>query len=112
MLSNQWFYQLADRLKGVEKIRIVVGLNVDRTTVEHINTVRSQTDLDFNSHQHTREASIETVIAEVDASSDDYNIEFGINKFIEYLTTDCERCDEDKASGGRRASGNRKSYRP
>jgi len=94
------FHQLADSLEGVEKIRILVGLNVDRTTVELIDTVRLQTDLDFNSHKHTREASMEAVIAEVDASSDDYNTEFGIGKFIEYLTTDCEHCGEDKASGG------------
>ncbi len=94
------FHQLADSLEGVEKIRILVGLNVDRTTVELIDTVRLQTDLDFNSHKHTREASMEAVIAEVDASSDDYNTEFGIRKFIEYLTTDCEHCGEDKASGG------------
>ena len=94
------FYQLADSLESVEKIRILVGLNVDPKTFELIDTVRSQTNLDFNSHKDTRNAAMEAVVTEIDASSDEYNTEFGIKKFIEYLTTDCNNQEVDKANGG------------
>jgi len=94
------FYQLADSLESVEKIRILVGLNVDRKTFELIDSVRSQTNLDFNSHKDTRNAAMETVVTEIDASKDEYNTEFGIKKFIEYLTTDCINPEEDKTKGG------------
>ena len=94
------FHQLADSLEGVEKIRILVGLNVDRKTFELIDTVRSDGNLDFRSHSKTRKAAMEAVVAEVDASSDQFNTEFGIKKFIEFLTTDCPNPDEDKANGG------------
>ena len=94
------FYQLAESLESIEKIRILVGLNVDRKTFELIDTVRTQTKLDFNSHKDTRNAAMEAVVTEIDASSDEYNTEFGIKKFIEYLTTDCINPEEDKANGG------------
>lgn len=72
------FYHLADSLKSVENIRILVGLNVDRKTFEPIDTVRTQTKLDFNSHKDTRNAAMEAVVTEIDASSDEYNTEFGV----------------------------------
>ncbi len=94
------FYQLADSLEGVEKIRILVGLNVDRKTFELIDTVRPQTNIDFNSHKDTRNAAMEAVVTEIDASSDDFLTEYGIKKFIEFLSTHCPNPDEDKANGG------------
>ncbi|MEK0337757.1 MAG: phospholipase D-like domain-containing protein, partial [Nitrosopumilus sp.] len=94
------FYQLADSLASVDKIRILVGLNVDQKTFELIDTVRSQTNLDFNSHKDTRNAAMEAVVTEIDASRDEFKTEYGINKFIEYLTTDCVNPEEDKTHGG------------
>ena len=94
------FYQLADSLESVGKIRILIGLNVDQKTFELIDTVRSQTNLDFSSHNDTRNAAMEAVVTEIDASKDEFNTEFGIKKFIEYLTTDCANPIEDKTNGG------------
>ena len=65
------FHQLADSLESVEKIRILVGLNVDRKTFELIDTVRSQTNIDFTSHKDTSNAAMEAAVTEIDASSDE-----------------------------------------
>ncbi len=94
------FYQLADSLESVEKIRILVGLNVDQKTFELIDTVRTQTNIDFNSHKDTRNAAMEAAVTEIDASGDDYLTEYGIKKFIKFLTTDCSNPEEDIANGG------------
>ena len=94
------FHQLAESLEGVEKIRILVGLNVDQKTFQLIDTVRTQTNLDFNSHKDTRNAAMEAAVTEIDASSDDFLTEYGIKKFIEFLSTDCSNPDEDTANGG------------
>ena len=75
-------HQLADSLESVEKIRILVGLNVDQKTFELIDTVRTQTNIDFNSHKNTRTAAMEAAVTEIDASGDDYLTEYGIKKFI------------------------------
>ena len=94
------FHQLADSLESVEKIRILVGLNVDQKTFELIDTVRSQTNIDFTSHKDTSNAAMEAAVTEIDASSDDFLTEYGIKKFIEFLSTDCPNPEEDKANGG------------
>ena len=94
------FHQLADSLESVEKIRILVGLNVDQKTFELIDTVRTQTNIDFNSHKDTRNAAMEAAVTEIDASGDDYLTEYGIKKFIKFLTTDCSNPEEDIANGG------------
>ena len=94
------FYRISDSLKDVGKIRILVGLNVDRKTFELIDTVRSQTSLDFSSHKITRNAAMESVVSEVESSSDEFNTELGIKKFIEFLTTDCFSPEEDIENGG------------
>ena len=94
------FHQLADSLESVEKIRILVGLNVDQKTFELIDTVRIQTNIDFTSHKDTSNAAMEAAVTEIDASSDDFLTEYGIKKFIEFLSTDCPNPEEDKANGG------------
>ena len=94
------FYQLSDSLESVEKIRILVGLNVDQKTFELIDTVNTQTNIDFNSHKDTRNAAMEAAVTEIDASSDNFLTEYGIKKFIEFLSTDCSNPDEDKSNGG------------
>lgn len=94
------FNRLAESLESVDKIRILVGLNVDQRTFQVIDTVKKQTNLDFNSHKDTRNAAMEAAVTELDASSDDYTTEIGIKKFIEFLTTDCADVEEDVKNGG------------
>ena len=94
------FHQLGDSLESVEKIRILVGFNVDKKAFELIDRVRFQTSIDFNSHKDTRNAAMEAVITEIDASGDDFLTEYGIKKFIKFLSANCPNPKEDIAHGG------------
>jgi len=102
------FHRLYDALDGIEKIRVLVGLNVDRATYEIIEATRSSGELDFESHSNTKRFFSQSTIAEMDNSEDSYNVEAGIKKFLEFLTSDCRTKDEDIARGG---NGKRLEFR-
>jgi len=51
------FHRLYDALEEIEKIRILVGLNVDRKAYEVIEDARSSGELDFESHSNTKRSS-------------------------------------------------------
>jgi len=48
------FHQLCESFESIDKIRILVGLNVDRRTYEIIESVRSRGEFDFESHSRTK----------------------------------------------------------
>ena len=79
------FYNLQESFTSIDKVRILVGLNVDRKAFEIIDTHRSQSSLDFESHKRTKEIYSETVTAEMDHSPDNFETEQGVKKFIEFL---------------------------
>ncbi len=79
------FYKLHESFASIDKIRILVGLNVDRKTVEIIDAYHSQAKLDFESHKRTKEIFSETVTMEMDNSPDSFETELGVRKFIEFL---------------------------
>ena len=83
------FHRLYDALEEIQKIRILVGLNVDRKAYEVIEDARSTGELDFESHSNTKRLFSETTVAEMDNSEDSYNVETGIKKFLEFMTADC-----------------------
>lgn len=74
-----------ESLEPIEKIRILVGLNVDRKSFEFIDAVRMQREFDFESHKRTKEIFAESLIVEMDHSPDTYETELGVRKFIEFL---------------------------
>ena len=94
------FYRLYDALEGIDKIRILVGLGIDRGAIEIIETVRSNDQFDFESHSNTKRLFSQRTVQEMDDSEDSYNVELGIRKFIEFLTADCKNKEEDIARGG------------
>ncbi|MFQ5610981.1 MAG: hypothetical protein ACE5H9_02500, partial [Anaerolineae bacterium] len=47
------FHLLYESFEQIEKIRILVGLNVDRKTFEIIDHAQGQLQLNFESHQQT-----------------------------------------------------------
>lgn len=94
------FHRLYDSLESIDKIRILVGLNVDQETYYIIEQSRSQTQLDFRPHKKTKELFIQQTTDEFDNSDDNYDIETGVKKFLEFLTTDCPNKDKDIADGG------------
>lgn len=79
------FHLLYDAFEPIEKIRIVIGLNIDRQAFEIIESVRKQRNFDFESHKRTKEFYSDKVVSDLENSEDSYQVELGIRKFIEFL---------------------------
>lgn len=94
------FFKLYDALEPVDKIRILVGLKVDRPAFELIHVATRQNESDFCSPSKTKKSLKEQTILEIENSEDSYNVELGVRKFIEFLTTDCPNKEADIARGG------------
>lgn len=75
------FYRLYKEFEQIEKIRILVGLNADNKTVELINSAKNQ----IKSESETKEEMSAYIINEIYNSEDSYNVDLGVNKFIEYI---------------------------
>lgn len=95
------FYQLYESLEPVEKIRILVGLNVDRETYDIMQYHEQLGMLDFESHQRTKRQFQQNLKTEIETSNEnDNHLEIGIKKFIEFLKTELENQEQDKSTGG------------
>jgi len=68
------FHHLHEALESVEKIPILVGLNVDWLTFEIVYSHRRLTGFDFESHQQTRENFSDNVSKELELSPDSYDV--------------------------------------
>lgn len=83
------FHLLQDDFEPIEKIRILVGLNVDRMTRESLvlASVREnqQLGLDFSTAQKTKDDFAQSVVTEMNHSEDRYEVEVGVRRFVEYL---------------------------
>jgi hypothetical protein len=99
------FYRLCESFETIEKIRILVGLNVDQKTYEIIEETRSGGEFDFESHSRTKHMFSEQTASEMDESEDSYETEIGIRKFLEFLTADCSNKEQDMANGGNGKDG-------
>jgi len=94
------FHRLYDVFEEIEKIRVLVGLSVDRRTYEILEAVQTSKELDFESHSNTKRLFSQRTVVEMDDSADSYNVEVGIKKFLEFLASDCTNREEDIARGG------------
>jgi HKD family nuclease len=91
------FYQLYDALETVDQVRILVGLTVDQKAFELIEiaqiqgakfqTDQAQISLDFESHKRTKILVQNQIVVEITQAQDSYEIELGIQKFIEFIRT-------------------------
>ncbi len=79
------FHLLYDAFENIEKIRILVGLNVDRRSFEIIEEATSQFVMNFESAQQTQESFAQTLTKEMEEAPDSYNTELGVKKFIDYM---------------------------
>ena len=69
----------------VEKIRILVGINANRQTLDLIEQAK-QNQMSFTfSHKEIHDQYATQVIDEMDNSEDDVNVEIGVQKFIEFI---------------------------
>jgi len=94
------FYRLYEALEDVEKIRVLVGLSVDARMIDMMEAAIRQRELDFESSKNTKDAFSNALVNEMEGSSDDYEVEMGVQKFIEFLTTDCRHREKDMERGG------------
>jgi len=78
------FFRLYQSFESIEKIRILVGLNIDKRTYEIIEESK-KTTIDFETNQNTRNTFSSAVITELEKSEDSFDVELGVKKFIEFL---------------------------
>lgn len=82
------FHALYKSLENTEKIRILVGINTNKQTVELIQKAKiEQTTFSF-SHAEVKEQLEVSVTKEIEESEDNPNVEEGIFKFIEWLKSE------------------------
>lgn len=74
------FYRLYKDFENIDKIRILVGLNADNKTVDLIHEASN-----LESHTVAKEKMSDSIVKELYESEDNYNVELGISKFIEYI---------------------------
>jgi superfamily II DNA/RNA helicase len=80
------FHQLHEDFEQIEKIRILVGLGIDKQAFEIIEEAKGQVTLSFT-HKETRELFSDTVVDEIEQAHDTYDVELGIQKFIAFLVS-------------------------
>ncbi|HCN82356.1 MAG TPA: helicase, partial [Sphingobacteriaceae bacterium] len=78
------FFHLYKSFEHIEKIRILVGLSVDKRTYQVIETAR-QNDFDFESHDRITKVFEKELLEEVETAADCQDIEEGIRKFCEFI---------------------------
>lgn len=76
------FYEMYEAMEGIEKVRILVGLNVDRKTVELLNISKNN---EYLATKEVKERFTGSIKYEMDNSEDKVDVEKGISKFIEYI---------------------------
>jgi superfamily II DNA or RNA helicase/HKD family nuclease len=81
------FYLMQDALENIDKIRILIGLNIDQKSFEIIEETHGQLEFDFLSHQQAQHGYTANLITEMERAEDNIDVERGVNKFIEYIRT-------------------------
>ena len=79
------FFRMYEAMESVEKIRVLVGLNVDRKTMEIINRAVEGDIVEVLSHKEAKDTFSENVATEFVASEDSYDVEKGVRYFIDWL---------------------------
>ncbi len=81
------FYKMYKSMEKVEKTRILVGLNLDKKSVELIHEAKNINQIDFMSNADTKKYYSEEVNEEIEKSEDSKDVEMGIKKFIEFINS-------------------------
>ena len=79
------FFRMYEAMEDVEKIRILVGLNVDKYTVKIIDKARSEVAYEMPTMKEAKEFFAENVEDEFNKSATTSAIEQGVRTFIEWL---------------------------
>lgn len=79
------FFKMYEALESVEKIRILVGLNVDKYTVKIINHVNNETKYASISTVDGKEIIIDEVEKEFESAESSEQVEKGVRGFMDWL---------------------------
>lgn len=79
------FFKMYEALESVEKIRILVGLNVDKFTVKVIDRATNEARVSSISEKEGKEIITGEVEAEFEAASSSAEVEKGVRIFIDWL---------------------------
>ena len=78
------FHRLHPSLNETEKIRILVGIKMDRATYEMIEAARKQQEFALESHAQIKQRVPNEIMMELEKSGDSSDIEEGVLKFVEW----------------------------
>src|SRR6266487_5236832 len=78
------FHKIYPALENVDKVRILVGLQTDRTAYELWQHARKDGELSL-SHASTKQKVSQDVLDEMEKAPDAQAIETGVHKFVEWL---------------------------
>lgn len=79
------FYKIYPALENVEKVRILIGIQTDRSAYELLQEAREQGELPLQSHAAVIEKIPDNVLNEFENSADSAVIETGVHKFVEWV---------------------------
>jgi superfamily II DNA or RNA helicase len=79
------FFHLYQALEKVEKIRILVGINLNKQAHDLIAEAKDQQLTLTFSHKETKDAFCEEVAKEMEESEDNSKTEIGVQKFVEFI---------------------------
>lgn len=83
------FHQLYQSLESTERIRILIGLRTDHSTVDLLDQAKEeQGQLDFHSQAETKDAAQKELAQELQDSHDTMQIEAGVRKFIDWVKSE------------------------
>ncbi len=79
------FFKMKDAMKDVEKIRILVGLNVDKYTVKIIDKANMELTYGAPTEKQAKESFADSIEKEFEETEPTSEIEQGVRTFIEWL---------------------------
>ncbi|WP_263840214.1 SNF2-related protein [Salinibacter sp.] len=79
------FHQLYEALEDVEHIRILVGLNVGRTTHRLLQEHRGESSFGFESHAKAHERVRGNIVEQMEAAEEARDVEKGLRAFLRFL---------------------------
>ena len=79
------FFNLYPSMQGIDKIRVLVGLNVDKRTIDILNQAEKELTLETLSYKEAKEAFETVVEGEFNESEDSSQVEKGVHAFIDWL---------------------------
>jgi superfamily II DNA/RNA helicase len=79
------FHKIYRALENVEKVRILVGLQTDRTAYELWQAAKRDGEFPFKSQAATKQQVSQDVLNELEKAPDTQAVETGVHKFLEWL---------------------------